>query len=318
MNQFIKAIMCVLTIFIFFLSSLAFSSEIRADNLLLNSSFEDATNGMPNSWAKNVSTATLSTSSTAKTGTASASINKTNSTTGTIYLYQDVDIEPNSYYSLAGWVIKNDSKFSYSLLRISWRDASAEISKTDSSQLTSDLPTFQESKIDSVQAPDSSIKARIELLANISSPNPANPVLFDDISFSQVVAPEQPISTPIATTTTVSTPVPTAASIKTPTPVPTPTKTPLPSPTKTSTPSPSPIPEVLGQETGFSTGSADLLALRDSLKTEPPTQKPSSGTEPSAPPIIGGIFIGFGAILIGTAIFLGFKKRKTDTPENAI
>ncbi len=66
---------------------------VFAANLLLNSSFENIENGAPSLWTKNVSTATLSVSSNAKTGTASASINKTNNTTGLIYLYQDVDVE---------------------------------------------------------------------------------------------------------------------------------------------------------------------------------------------------------------------------------
>ena len=281
-----------LTLSVFTVIFFTFSDKIYADNLLLNSSFEDVSNGIPNSWTKNVSTATLSTSSTVKTGTESALINKTNNTTGTIYLYQDVDVEPNSYYSLAGWTIKNDSRFNYSLLRISWRDANLEISKTDSSQLTSDLPTFQELKIDSVQAPSSSIKARIELLANISSPNPTNQVLFDDVSFSQVTAPEQPISTPVVTTTIIPTPTPTP----TKTPVPTPTKTPTPKATRS--PTPEPTTEVLGVGT-FNPEPSPTAAS---------TEKKESENQDKFP-LIAVILILSGLAFIGGSCYMAFGKK---------
>lgn len=218
-KKFVTSLLVAITLFTLNVSS------VFADNLLLNSSFEDTTTGVPNNWTKNVSTATLGTSTTVKTGAASASINKTNGATGSIYLYQDVDVEVGSYYSISGWVVKNDTKFSYAILRISWRDSSQEMSKTDSSQLTSDSASFQELKIDSVQAPSGVVKARIELLANISTTNPSNPVLFDDINFSQVSAPEQPVSTPTPSPSNTPSPTPTPTP-KPATPKPTPTPTP--------------------------------------------------------------------------------------------
>lgn len=279
-----------------------FTSPVFAENLLLNSSFEDITSGVPNSWTKNVSTATLSTSSIVKTGTASASINKTNSTTGTIYLYQDIDVEPNSYYSLSGWAVKNDSKFSYVLLRVSWRDSSVEISKTDSPQLTSDSPTFQELKINSVQAPSQSVKARVELLANISTLNPSNPALFDDVNFSQVTAPEQPTSTPASSAT--STQTPTATSTPAPTmvktPTPTPTKTPTPLPSVNATTEPTAELSVLALETNASatpedaSGSAEVLAWAQDL------------------PIIPIVLIILGASTFAVSGFMYLGKRKVE------
>lgn len=205
----------VVTILLFCFFFLPVSSF--AENLLLNSSFEESTGGIPIFWTKNVSTATFEASNTTKSGTQSASINKTNNSTGLIYAYQDVDIDTSSFYSLSGYAIKNDPKFSWIILRISWRDSSSEISKTDSSQLTLDSTDFQQIKIDSVQPPSQAIKARIELAANIISQNPNNPAVFDDISFSQVETPNQPTSAPT------STPTPTAT--KTPTPTLTPTQT---------------------------------------------------------------------------------------------
>jgi hypothetical protein len=236
-----------IVVYLFFINVAA----AYADNLLLNSSFEDISSGAPSNWTKNVSTATISTSSTIKTGTYSVSINKTNSTTGSVYLYQDVDVEVGSYYSISGWVVKNDAKFSYALLRISWRDGSQELSKTDSSQLTSDSSDFQQLKIDSVQAPSGVLKARIELLANISSVNPSNPVLFDDVAFSQVSAPEQPTATPTSS------------------PTPTPTSTPTASPTpKPSTPKPTvtPTPEI---DATLTSSDSNILGVQDMNSASP-------------------------------------------------
>lgn len=213
MKQFINIATVFLVLFIFCLTS----PKQAFANLLLNSSFEEASSSAPLSWAKNVSTATLGISATAKTGTVSASINKTNGSTGLIYLYQDVDIESGSYYSLSGNAIKNSSKFGWVILRISWRDlGGSEISKTDSSQITTDSSNFQFLKIDSVQAPSQVIRARIELAGNITTANPENPVLFDDVDFSQIATPDQPTSTPTPTSTNTPTPTPT----KTPTAIP--------------------------------------------------------------------------------------------------
>lgn len=203
--------------FLFAFLLFSFPQKTFADNLLQNSSFEDSSSGAPNLWTKNVSTATLTISTTANSGTSSASINKTNGATGLIYLYQDVDVDVSAFYSLSGYVVKNDSRFSWVILRISWRTSSSEISKTDSSQLGGDSSAFQKLQIDSVQPPVNAVKARIELAANIQTANPSNPALFDDINFSQVEAPSQPTATPKPT----------------PTPTPSPTPTPTPAPVST-------------------------------------------------------------------------------------
>lgn len=244
-----KAIIALIAVLFF----LHFANPAFA-NLLLNSSFEEASSSAPLSWVKNVSTATLGISSAAKTGTASASINKTNGSTGLIYLYQDVDVESGSYYSLSGSAIKNSSKFSWVILRISWRDlGGSETSKTDSSQVTTNSSDFQSLKIDSVQAPSQIVKARIELAGNITTANPENPVLFDDVDFSQISPPEQPASTP--------TPTPTPAS--SPTNIPTPTKTPTPVPTLK--PSASATSEILPTDAvlGESTQSGGIISPTD-------------------------------------------------------
>lgn len=245
-----------------------------ASNLVSNSSFEDINEGVPNAWIKNVSTVTLTTSMKSYSGTISASLNKTNSTTGLIYLYQDVNIESGKYYSLTGYALKNSPNFSWVILRISWRDGATELSKTDSDSLTSDNSEFKEIQITSVKAPPQATKARIELTGNIIAENPENPVLFDSISFSQIPPPE-PTPTPTlaptrlpTVTRTLSSPV---SRQPTPTRAMTLTKTPSVADRQKINPSTPGVDEgaVLGEETS-------------------PTELPSSQfveqTEPTLPP----------------------------------
>lgn len=288
--------------FLFF--SLVFPKQAFA-NLLLNSSFEEASSSAPLSWAKNVSTATLGISSTAKTGTVSASINKTNGTTGLIYLYQDVDIEPEAFYSISGYAVKNSANFSWVILRISWRSSSGEISKTDSSQLTSDSSDFQLLKIDSAQTPSQAIKARIELAANIATANPSNPALFDDIDFSQIPAPDQP--------------TPTLAPTSTPTqPPPTPTKIPTPTLTLKLTVSPTPeevLPtdEVLGEstESGGAVSPTDIKSPSENTLISKKPKNTNSNWFQKILIFIGVVFIAACGILT----FREIKKRKLSKDE---
>lgn len=293
-----RAIIAFIAVFIF-LFVLPFVNSALAVNLLLNSSFEDATSGSPTSWTKNVSTATLSTSTTSKTGTSSASINKTNGTTGLIYLYQDVDIEPEAFYSISGYAVKNSANFSWVILRISWRNSSAEISKTDSSQLTSDSSDFQLLKIDSTQAPIQAIKARVELAANIATANPSNPALFDDIDFSQIPAPDQPTPTAVPTST------PTATPTKTPTPTPTP-NTPTSKPSQSSTPEETLPNAILGEstESGSIVSPTDVISKKNVLISNE-TKNPNTNFQKILM-FVGVVFIAICAILTIREI----KKRK--------
>lgn len=185
---------------------LGFPQDIFASNLLLNPSFEEISGGIPNNWNKNVTTVTISLAQ-GVTGSMAASLTKINNTTGTIYLYQDVDVEPETYYRLSGLIQKNSASFSWAVLRISWRNTTTEVSKTDSQQVTLDSSEFKAVSIDAVQVPSLSTKARIELVGNIITPNPASPILFEDIEFLQIPPPEQPtIALPTATNTPTMTP----------------------------------------------------------------------------------------------------------------
>lgn len=258
---------------------------------------EDATNGVPSSWTKNVSTATMSASSSSNTGASALSLNKVNSTTGTIYAYQDVDIENDAYYSLSGFVVKNSANFAYCLLRISWRDSgSAEISKTDSPPLSSNSSTFQSIKITSVQAPSSAVKARIELVANIETVNPSTAILFDDIEFAQILPPNQPTESPT----------------NTPTQKPTATSTPTIKPTEVVTPTIVSI-STLGEE---SISSDEALVLGQTFSSSPAIEK-AEGTDSAKArsffpktSFIASTFILVGVGLLGFSGYSLFQKFK--------
>lgn len=233
--------------------------SVFSSNLLLNPSFEEVSEGIPTSWIKEVGTMNLAIFSPGSEGTNAVSVNKQNGKIGSISLSQEVDVEPEEFYSISGKIQKNSSHFSYALLRITWSGPGSNPKRTDSSRLTEDAASFKEIKIDSVQAPNFAIKAKIELVANIVTPDPPNPVLFDAISFSQIDPPEQPTPLPSPTPTKVPTPTksPTSIPSKTPTPTASPMKSPSPLPTisllltPTSTVSPSFIPEseILGLAT---------------------------------------------------------------------
>ena len=286
-----------------FLSGFLFASPTFADNLLLNSSFEDAPGGTLSSWTKNVSTATLGVATSVKEGTQSASINKTNSSTGTIYLYQDVDIEPESYYSLSGYALKNSANFSYALLRISWRNTS-EISQTDSSKMTSDSTDFQQLSISSVQAPSSATKARIELLANISTVNPANPVLFDSINFSQIQAPEQPVASPV----------------NSPTPSPSLSPTPVISKSPSPRPSPTPSASLLLQASSSSDEATAEMVLGVNTSSDEATLENTNTPATTSGTIEAGLFgvsplflglTGIGTLFLSASGYMFFKGRNS-------
>lgn len=237
----------LLSLVVFLLFFISVIPQAYAQNLILNPSFE--TSSSVDNWNEYPGTATLTTSNTAKTGNFSASLNKTNNKLGSIYLYQDVDVDTSQYYSLSGYVLKNSSNFDHILLRISWRDSSlAQISVTDSDELTIDSSNFQVLSISSVQPPQNALKARIELLANISTANPQNPALFDDIEFSEVSPPTQVPSTP--------------------TPKPSPTLTPTPTPTPNSTPNPTINPTI--KPTLKTTVKPTISPTKISFKTSSP------------------------------------------------
>ena len=232
-----KFLSICLFLYLFLLSP----SSVLASNLLLNPSFEEVSSDTPLNWVKDVGTMSVSTFSPGADGVNSVAINKQNGKIGSIYISQEVDIEPESYYKLTGKVKKNSPAFSYALLRIYWIGVGSDTKTTDSPKLIEDSAEYKTLSIEAVQAPNFAIKAKIRLVAYISSPDPQIPVLFDEISFTQISPPEQP--------TAVITPTPTSL-VSTPTP----TKTPAPTPIKTPTPTlllKSPTPSLSKSPTPF-------------------------------------------------------------------
>ena len=283
-----------------------FPSSVLASNLLLNPSFEEVSSDTPVSWVKNVSTMSLSLFSPGSEGVNAASLNKQNNTTGSIYIYQDVDVEPESYYKLTGKIQKNSPSFSYVILRISWRGTGGEVSKTDSPQLTENSLGYKDVSIEAVQAPLSAIKARIELLGNITSPNPQTAILFDQISFTQISPPEQP-AVVITPTPTSLTPTPTP----TKTPSPTPLKTPTPTPTKTPTPSifktPTPFlsPSIISSSSSTDEFQEEVLGITSDITPTPTIIVEQLQYEDNTSSVSAVILMGIGGfLLLGCAIII--------------
>jgi hypothetical protein len=117
------------------------------------------------------------------------------------------------------------------------------------------------------------------------------------ISINLPTPPPTPTPNPPQTPTPSQAPDPTPTPLKTPTP--TPTRKPTPKPT------PTPSPEVLGSQTDNPTPSTEAFV---STPTPPSPSKFKT-------PIVAGVFIGLGIILVGAAGFLAYKKQKENSPD---
>ncbi len=284
-----------------------FPSSVLASNLLLNPSFEEVSSDTPVSWVKNVSTMSFSLFSPGSEGINAASLNKQNNTTGSIYIYQDVDVEPESYYKLTGKIQKNSPSFSYVILRISWRGTGGEVSKTDSSQLTENSLGYKDVSIEAVQAPLSAIKARIELLGNITSPNPQTAILFDQISFTQISPPEQP-AVVITPTPTLLTPTPTPTKPPSPTPLKTPTPTTflkIPTPSISKIPTPFLSPSIISTSSSTEEFQEEVLGVTSDITPTPTIIVEQLQYEDNTSSVSAVILMGIGGfLLLGCAIII--------------
>jgi len=161
-------------------------------NLLQNPGFEEGTN----SWLPDHSFTdfiTVTHPYPVHLGEWAASLNRTeHGLGGEIYIYQDVPVLGGQPYSLSGWAYKNDSAFNCVKLRIEWRDAASQPVGNDeeSHPLTDDEDAYhllcipRECDGTGVPAPPNAVKARIEGVAIVVSPNPQTPIFFDDLSFT--------------------------------------------------------------------------------------------------------------------------------------
>jgi hypothetical protein len=157
-------------------------------NLLQNPGFEEG----KTSWSSGPQDATFTITNTqVHSGSWAASLNRTDGEGGEIYIYQDVPVLGGQFYNLSGWAYKNDSGFNCVKLRIEWKDAALQtVGDEESHPLAEDEDAYhllcvpRECDGTGVRAPANAVKARIEGVAYIASPNPENPVFFDDLSFT--------------------------------------------------------------------------------------------------------------------------------------
>jgi hypothetical protein len=101
------------------------------------------------------------------------------------------------------------------------------------------------------------------------------------------------------------TPIPTATSTESPTPSPTLTSTPKPTATAVATKKPTSTPEVIGVETT----NDDISDLREGLKPDEPEEEEETKKKF---PLIAGLFLFGGVVLIGFASFSFLKNNKKE------
>jgi hypothetical protein len=132
-------------------------------------------------------------------GARAARLNK--GTPGPAYIYQDVAVSPGNTYALSGWGRLNAPEVLYLRLQVEWRNASGQVLRTDQTTLTSASAVYQPMSLGRQTAPPGAATARVQAYAYFAAPNPANPPLFDDLSFT-LEPPPTPTrtSTPLADT----------------------------------------------------------------------------------------------------------------------
>ena len=127
---------------------------------------------------------------------------------------------------------------------------------------------------------------------NSASDDSQTPV---DVTITYIAPTATPTTTPTSTPTSTPTPTPTSTPIA--------TKSPTPKPTKTPSPSPDYTPGTSGA--GDSGNEDGVLGARDALATATPGPEESGEKKPF--PIVAGVVIGLGVILVGGSVFWFFK-----------
>jgi hypothetical protein len=150
------------------------------DNLLRNGGFEQGTSG----WTAAYGTTFITVTDPVSLGNWAAAIS---GTTGSVWIYQDVDIIPGATYTLSGWVYKDEDAYRYALLRIEWWPTGSGM--VESGQLTDDNDFYRPITAGPAVAPLNTSKARIKLIANIRTANPSDPIYFDELSLTSSIMP---------------------------------------------------------------------------------------------------------------------------------
>jgi len=160
---------------------LASQSALGSGGLLTNGGFEDGTtdwNQSPN--------VTFAITDFARSGNWAASLNRTDGVPGEIWIYQDVDLDAGTTYTLTGWAYNYEPSFNQVCLRINWLDSSSPDVQSCLDGLAAD---YRPITVGPTLAPPDTVTARIMARANVANSKPANPVCFDDLSFTSNIPP---------------------------------------------------------------------------------------------------------------------------------
>lgn len=158
------------------LLSLFLNTALGQDNLLSNGGFEDGTSSWNTSYGATFVTVTEPVSS----GLWAASLYR-GGTTGEIWIYQDVPVEPSATYTLTGWALKNESLFLRVCLCIEWPGSEGPASEDC---FSGDNNYYRPITIGPTLPPSDASVARIKAVAEILGANPPSPVYFDELNFT--------------------------------------------------------------------------------------------------------------------------------------
>ena len=160
---------------------LALYTAHAQSNLLGNGGFEEGTAG----WSQSFGSTFVTVTTPVSVGNWAASLTKSG-VTGDIWIYQDVDMLAGATYTLTSWAYKNESAFRKVCLRIEWHDSS---SPDLADCLSEDNSYYRPITIGPTVAPPDTSKARIKIIADIRTPNPASPMYFDEINLTSSMEP---------------------------------------------------------------------------------------------------------------------------------
>jgi len=162
-----------------FMAHVVFAAE-----LAYNGGFESGTSG----WSqKYPSFATFTTtSSPVHSGSAAASLDKTNGAAGRVHFGQIIGVNAGQDYTLSGWAYGEPIHWNNVHLRIEWLDASGSTISTVNASPDANSAAWTSQTTGSVTAPLGAVTAQIEgygyIMTGQGHTDPF-PIYFDDISF---------------------------------------------------------------------------------------------------------------------------------------
>ncbi|HKC05209.1 MAG TPA: hypothetical protein VKC54_05060 [Patescibacteria group bacterium] len=134
----------------------------------------------------------------------------------------------------------------------------------------------------------------------------------NSVTVNLTLSAPTPSPTPTPISTSGESPTPIALKTAPPTPAPSKSPTPfpvLPTPTKRATPSPTQTPEVLG----VASDSATFETFTDLSSSPSPTPTPEITDSNKKFPLLALVFVFFGALFIGGALYWAYKKQKQNS-----